>query len=218
MQPELLLPAFMPDLDLEWFLRVVVIIFAISIHECAHAYSAYLCGDETAYRAGRVTLNPIAHFDPLGFICVVFAPFGWGKPCPVNPLNYRKPRRDEVIVSLAGVATNFATALVAGIIFRILYGGGIIAWRGPVYLLLQWMVVGNLALCFFNLIPVFPLDGSHVLEQLLPYRMAEQYRAARRFAPIILIFMILVEIDGRSIIGHIILPPVFFFASLFAGF
>ena len=98
--------------------RVPAVIIAISFHECAHAYAAYRCGDPTARNLGRMTLNPVAHFDPVGLVMLLIARFGWAKPVPINTRNFKNPRRDEIIVALAGVATNLLIAfLTYGIMF-----------------------------------------------------------------------------------------------------
>ena len=183
-----------------WLVRIPPLIFALTVHEFAHALAAYHCGDDTARLNGRLTLDPLAHLDPIGTICLLFSFFGWAKPVPVNPANFHHPRRDDILVSVAGVATNLATAVAVGLVLRFTYGwgvwqtqGGAIAWS--MLLLLCQISVG---LMLFNLIPIPPLDGSHVLRQLLPYEAARAYDRLAPMAPFLLI--VLVISDGMSLL------------------
>ncbi|MDR1619859.1 MAG: site-2 protease family protein [Clostridiales bacterium] len=141
------------------------IIVALSFHECAHAYVAYRCGDPTARNLGRMTLNPFKHLDPMGFICLLFFGFGWARPVPVNPRNFRNLRRDDTLVSLAGITANLILAILsmlATYIYAALNGNNMVIAN-----VLFYLVIINISLMIFNLIPVPPLDGSHVLENLL---------------------------------------------------
>jgi Zn-dependent protease len=156
-----------------------LIAFALSflvagtVHEFAHAYSAYLLGDDTAYRAGRVTLNPIAHIDPFGFIAAVFMGFGWAKPVPVNPRRMRQvgPFVGDMITSFAGPISNILLATITALLFRM----GLVDFNAPgggsvlpsAAELLSSFLILNLGLAFFNMLPISPLDGSHVIEGLL---------------------------------------------------
>lgn len=151
-------------------------LFALSVHEASHAYSAYLLGDDTAALLGRVTLNPLKHLDPIGVAAFIIIKLGWAKPVPVNPLRFKNPRRDNLLVSAAGPGSNLAMgAVLMSLIFFIHYTFK----TGPSELrdgVLAFLFVGaqlNVALCFFNLIPVPPLDGSHVLLGILPEKMAD---------------------------------------------
>lgn len=146
--------------------RIPAVIVAISFHECAHAYAAYRCGDPTARNLGRMTLNPVAHFDPVGLVMLLIARFGWAKPVPINTRNFKKPRRDEIIVALAGVATNLFIAFVTyGIMFVLQVFTTVesdIAFR-----LLETLFFINLSFFVFNLLPIPPLDGYRVLTCIL---------------------------------------------------
>lgn len=146
--------------------RVPAVIIAISFHECAHAYAAYRCGDPTARNLGRMTLNPVAHFDPVGLVMLLIARFGWAKPVPINTRNFKNPRRDEIIVALAGVATNLLIAfLTYGIMFVLQVFTTVesdIAYR-----LLETLFFINLSFFVFNLLPVPPLDGYRVISCIL---------------------------------------------------
>jgi Zn-dependent protease len=169
---------------------------------------------------GRVTLNPIPHIDPVGALVFVVARFGWGKPVMINPLNFRDPKKGELLVSAAGPASNFLLALVLGIVYRIVAP---MAVGGPpaieilvsmIYLTV-WI---NLALAAFNMIPIFPLDGSKVLKGLLPLQQAYEFSKIERLGPILLLGLIMIGwMSGFSPIWMIIGPFVNGFSRLFAG-
>ena len=149
---------------------------------------AHKCGDDTALYEGRVSLNPLAHLDPVGTLCMLLAGFGWAKPVPVNPYNFRSYRRDDILISLAGVTANLLNALVfavlAALLFRYSYGS-------ILHQMAAFGVVGNLGLMIFNLIPIPPLDGSHVLYQMLPTEMKPGFRQIAPYGQFILLGMIL---------------------------
>jgi Zn-dependent protease len=152
-------------------------------HEWAHAWTAFQLGDDTAARQGRLTINPLAHLDPVGTLSLVFFGFGWGKPVPVSPYRLRgNMRRSRALVSVAGPLSNLVLAMIAAIPFRLgwvsLYGGSsIISLQG----ILRQFIGINLALMLFNLIPFPPLDGSRVLVWLLPQQWATQLEQLERF-------------------------------------
>lgn len=198
---------------------IPAILYALTIHEYFHGWTANKFGDPTARLQGRLTLNPLAHIDILGAICFVIAHFGWGKPVPINPNNFRNPRRDNVIVSFAGPASNFVSALVFGIIFQILRSISLPMNISAVfYNLLLTGIIMNLSLAFFNMIPLFPLDGSHILEGLLPYPMAMKYKEIERYSPFILLGLIIMgNFTGVSIFSVVLGPPVQYFLRLFTG-
>ena len=183
--------------------QVVVLVLAFSVHECAHAWTAWRLGDPTAKMLGRVTLNPLKHLDPLGS---VFMPLlalvyhwpliGWAKPTPVTARNFKNYRRDDILVTLAGPASNILSATVALILLIVIkHSGGInavatavalasnmpgISIAGlpiltPISLFLYYVILINLLLFVFNLIPIPPLDGSHILRHFLPYRALQLY-------------------------------------------
>ena len=143
------------------------VLIGLTVHEWAHAFVAYKLGDPTAKAAGRMTLNPLAHLEPVGFVSLLLLGFGWAKPVPVSTRYFKHFRRDDIFVSLAGVTMNFLTAFVFlfltwGLMFRVpsLYASDNF-WR-----IMSGVVSVNLSLMVFNLIPIYPLDGSHVLESL----------------------------------------------------
>ncbi|KAA0244456.1 MAG: site-2 protease family protein [Candidatus Brocadia sp. AMX2] len=201
-------------------ISIPAILYALTIHEYFHGWTANKFGDPTARLQGRLTLNPLAHIDILGALCFVFAHFGWGKPVPVNPYNFRNPRRDNMIVSFAGPASNFVSAFLFGVIFQLLRNTPFIPMNVSAifYNLLISGIIINLSLAFFNMIPLFPLDGSHILEGLLPYPMAQKYKEIERYSPFILLGLIILgNYAGIPILGIILGPPIQYFLRLFTG-
>jgi len=155
---------------------VVAFVVAIPIHEFAHAYSAYRAGDDTAKLAGRVSLNPVDHLDPLGTVLILLGGFGWGKPVPVNDLRLRRWRWHQIMVAAAGPASNVVLAAVLAGAWHLLSRTSPVGHpTAEATVLLFPSISLNLALAAFNLIPVFPLDGHHIVGWLLPPRLAEAY-------------------------------------------
>lgn len=148
-------------------LLVLFIMFSvvISVHESSHALAAYLLGDETAKNSGRLTLNPVAHLDLIGTLLIFFIGFGWGKPVPVNPNYFKKPVRDNAIVAVAGPLSNIVMALFGIIVLKYFIATAIV----------EQFIYLNIILAVFNLIPLPPLDGSHVLELIIGERLREIY-------------------------------------------
>jgi Zn-dependent protease len=163
--------------------QVIVFLFAISVHESAHAWMAWKLGDPTARMLGRVTLNPIKHIDPIGTVLLPllalfyhFPMIGWAKPTPVDPRNFQHHVRDDILTSVAGPVSNFLIAIVSIIVLRFLAMFGRAASISEPLVLLLWMSMSiNVLLGVFNLIPVPPLDGSHVFRHLLPEPMRRAY-------------------------------------------
>ncbi len=197
----------------QWIVRIPVLLFAITIHEYAHGKAALSLGDPTAKQMGRLTLNPLPHIDPFGAICLFLFNFGWAKPVPVNPRYFRKIRSGIVIMSLSGPAANLCTAFLAGQLLRHL------ALPSPVYqLALLYLLLMNLGLGLFNLLPIPPLDGSHVLENVLPPSAARTYRELGKYGPIVLILVILLDnFAGTGILEHVLIGPMRALARLFSG-
>ena len=177
--------------------QFVVLLFAISLHEASHAWMANRCGDPTAAYLGRVTLNPIPHIDIIGTIIIPlfmmiypqgFGLIGWGKPCPVNPGNFRSYRRDDILVSLAGVTSNLLAALVSLFLLKFFLIIG--AYSKGMFMLFRIMFELNLILMFFNLIPIPPLDGSHVLKHFLSEKATARFAFLDQWGFIILLILI----------------------------
>jgi Zn-dependent protease len=145
-------------------LYVVIILVSISIHEFAHAKAADVLGDPTPRLSGRLTLNPLAHLDPIGFLMLIFIRIGWAKPVPINPYNFKNPNTGMMITGLAGPLSNFFTAWVLAIVLR-----NIPSLHYVLYDAFSAAIWINLALMIFNLLPIPPLDGSRIFTQFLPY-------------------------------------------------
>lgn len=197
----------------QWIVRIPVILFAITIHEYAHGRAALKLGDPTAKNMGRLTLNPLPHIDPLGAICLFIFNFGWAKPVPVNPGYFRDVRRDTIIMSLAGPLSNILTACIAGMFIRFFF----LNWN--VYLeVLFYLLIMNIGLGLFNLLPLPPLDGSHVLENALSPSAAQKYREFGRHGPFIILGIILLDnFANTGILSKLLIGPMLYLAHLFAG-
>lgn len=143
------------------------ILIGLTVHEWAHAYAAYKLGDPTARNMGRMTLNPLAHIDLFGFLCLLLVGFGWAKPVPVNPRNYKNFRRDDIVVSVAGIFTNLITAFLFTFVFYLGIMKGNLGANEAFVSIFSGIVIINLSLAVFNLLPIYPLDGSHIFDSLL---------------------------------------------------
>jgi Zn-dependent protease len=213
--------------------QVIVFLFAISIHESAHAWMANRRGDPTAYMLGRVTLNPLKHIDPIGTILLpaiaIFAHLpvlGWARPTPVNPRNFANPVADDILTSVAGPVSNFivafgAVAVLIGIsassptgheivheLSRGMLLGGGDSILVPVTLFLFQLLIINVVLAVFNLIPVPPLDGSHVLRHALSGSVLAVYDRVGFFGLLLLVYF------GSGFLGWLISPVIHFFTAL----
>ena len=197
----------------QWIARIPVLLFAITIHEYAHGRAALRLGDPTAKNMGRITLNPLPHIDPIGAICLFLFNFGWAKPVPVNTRYFKNIRRDTIIMSLAGPLANLLAAFTAGILIRYF----LLPW--DVYCtVLVYMLFMNIGLFLFNLLPIPPLDGSHVLENALSPGAAQKYREFGRYGPFILMGIILLDNFAHTgIMGKLLIGPIYSLAHLFAG-
>ena len=219
----------------EIFFQFVALLFAITVHEAAHAWTANRCGDPTARMLGRVTLNPIKHIDPIGTVVLPLISMishipllGWGKPTPVDPRNFKNEVADDILTSVAGPISNLLVASIAVIGLALIslmsqegrlivqlmaatYGGAVGELSGtpsvllPIAGMLYWFMLLNVILAAFNLIPVPPLDGSHVLRHFLPDGVRRVYDAIGMFALIALFLF------GSPIIGMVISPFLNFF-------
>ena len=158
-----------------FLLRFIVALIALPIHECAHGYAAYRMGDYTAKREGRLTLNPLAHFDIFGTIAMILFGFGWAKPVQINPLNFENPKKGMMISSLAGPMSNIGLAFISMVLYKLSYipqyMGISGAFLSTVQMFLLYMITINITLGVFNLIPIPPLDGSRIATYFLPQRI-----------------------------------------------
>lgn len=197
-------------------LLIPVLIFALSFHEYAHAWAAYRLGDPTASALGRLTLNPMAHLDPFGAIALYLIGFGWAKPVPVDYRYLRNPKQDMLWIALAGPASNFAMALISGLLLRFLWTTGMISGGSALTMVLVMSLQINLMLGLFNFLPIPPLDGSKILAGLIPNRHQNILHNMELYGPKILFAIILIGMVTRvSIIGTIIRPFINFFMKIF---
>ncbi len=206
--------------DIAEFLRQAVIstpaiLFGLTIHEFSHGYVAWKLGDPTARSLGRLTLNPLKHLDLVGTAALFLFHFGWAKPVPIDPGYFRYPTRDLALSSLAGPAANFLTALGTGLVTRLFY---LLNVTGFPLLLVTQFVFYNLVLCFFNLLPIPPLDGSRLVYYFLPPELAARYAGLERYGFILLLALIFAgQLAGVSLLGLYLAPLVRIFSLLFAG-
>lgn len=170
---------------LDILIRIPGLLLGLTFHEFAHAFASDRCGDPTPRHMGRLTLNPLAHLDPLGTLCLLFAPIGWAKPVPVNPSFWRK-KGAEYFVSLAGVTTNLLIAIAASVLLRLIKHLNVPASE-TVHVALLYVVILNIGLMVFNLLPIYPLDGSHVMRELLPWHLKPGFDRFSRYGPFVLI-------------------------------
>jgi Zn-dependent protease len=210
------------------FFQVVVLLFAICVHESAHAWMANRLGDPTARMLGRISLNPIVHIDPFGtlllpamLILMGFPPFGYAKPTPVEPRNFRNPVRDDILTAVAGPASNFLTAFLSVIVLAILLHGSARGVSGlfrgtdvanPLAKMFELAIWINVILGVFNLIPLPPLDGSHVIRHFLSYDTLRVYDRIGYFGLVIVMFVL--PLIGISVVGIFAAPFLLFFNAL----
>jgi len=193
------------------------LLFALTLHEFAHGFIAYRLGDPTARDAGRLTLNPLKHLDPLGTIAFFFIKFGWAKPVPVNPSYFQNPKKDMLWVALAGPLTNLALAVISAILTKgiwllatiLPYSSATEAILVPLNSMLIASVWINLVLCIFNFLPIPPLDGSRILMGLLPNNLALSYMRIERFG-----FIIIIVLAFSGVLSKVIVPVISFANSL----
>ncbi|MBI5025131.1 MAG: site-2 protease family protein [Nitrospirae bacterium] len=213
------------DLDIARIIREIAllappILIAVTFHELAHGLVADRLGDPTARLAGRLTINPIKHLDPIGTLVFVFTRMiGWAKPVPVNPYNLKDPKRDMMWISLAGPAANMIIAIIAAIVFRLLasitvspesiFGEKVFI---PLAIMVKLSIVLNIGLAVFNLLPIPPLDGSKILMGLLPPRQAVAYSRLEPYG-----FLILIALIFFRITDYIIFPIIIFLRNLLLG-
>ena len=177
------------------------LIIAITVHEFAHAFAADQLGDPTPRLQGRLTLNPLAHLDPIGTIMLLITRFGWGKPVQFDPFNLRNPRRDSAIISLAGPVANLLTAFLASLVIRL---------TAPLTLevALLPLIFLSVGLAIFNLVPIHPLDGGKILVGLLPPSLAHEWEQILNQYGLIILILLIIPISGISPISALLTPII----------
>ena len=193
-------------------LKIPPILLALTVHECAHAWVATRLGDRTAYMLGRVTLNPARHLDLVGTLAFFLSGmFGWAKPVPVNPTNFKDPSRDMMLVSVAGPGSNMLLAVIFALVYKLIVTGGFYLSMtaspvgAPLLYMIKISIILNVALAVFNLIPIPPLDGSRVLSHLLPPDKALTFSRLEPYG-----FLILVVLLVTGVLQKVVSPLVFF--------
>lgn len=194
---------------------LIPLVLSLTVHEWAHAWSAFKLGDDTAAREGRLTLNPIPHIDPLGTLILPLLgiPFGWAKPVPVNPVRFRRDvsmKTGMMITAAAGPISNvllaIACAVLTGLVLR--YAPSLL--DSGLWPLLAGTIQLNIALAIFNFLPIPPLDGSRIVDGLLPHRYRPQWESVTRYSSFILLAVILL---GRDFLD----TPIFWMRNLIYG-
>jgi len=200
------------------------ILAAVVFHEVSHGAVAYLCGDPTAARHGRLTLNPLPHIDPVGTVLLpallLLAPlalgtrpfvFGWAKPVPIDPQRFRHPRRDTVLVALAGPGTNLLLAAISAVVLKLLPAGAdAMSLAGAAAFMCRAAIQFNCVLAVFNLVPIPPLDGGRVLMALLPLQAARAMVALEGIGYVIVLLVVL----NTGVLGTLVRPLMMFFLGL----
>jgi len=198
---------------IEFIILAPPLLLALTFHEFSHGFVAFSLGDPTAKNNGRLTMNPLRHLDPIGTIAFFFIKFGWAKPVPVNPLNFKNPRKDMLWVALAGPVSNVFLAIISAILTKTVW---FIASAVPYSHILEAILVPfnqmliasvwiNLVLAIFNFLPIPPLDGSRILSGILPEDMARSYASIEQYG-----FIIILLLAFSGILGKLIVPIISF--------
>ena len=202
--------------------RILVLLISLTFHEFSHAWMAVHFGDETPRWAGRLTLNPFKHLDPVGSLMLLLVGFGWAKPVPINPYNLKRKNPAAVLyVALAGPLSNFVLAVLAAIPLRFGWVNSVVSsgsfLPSPFEFLVYFLFI-NLGLMLFNLLPIPPLDGEHVLAFVLPGKLAYSYEKIRPYGSFILLGIIVIgQISGFNLISTILQPAMESIALFLVG-
>jgi len=206
-------------MDINHIIQQIVILappllFALTFHELAHGYVAWSLGDPTAKNAGRLTMNPLKHLDPLGVIAFIIMKIGWAKPVPINPVYFRDPRKGMLLVALAGPGANLLLAIISAVLLKILLLVQVLPMfiLKPVANMLVASVWINIMLAVFNCLPIPPLDGSKVLMGVLPRDMARSYEKLEPFGFILLLFLFYI-----GLLSKVLMPIISFANNLLLG-
>ncbi|MBU4315040.1 site-2 protease family protein [Patescibacteria group bacterium] len=204
-----------PMLLMVWLAAILI---SLTVHEFSHAWMANIKGDKTAELAGRLTLNPLAHIDVMGMVLLVTLGFGWAKPVPFNPYNLQDPRRDSLLIALAGPASNLVMATLASIVLRAMLVVGMFDQMSLLFAFLLLLVIINLFLMFFNIVPIYPLDGSKVLDALLVKPEHQRLRMQiAMYGPKILFALVMISIFTSFNIFFFVSEPSYFVCSKLVG-
>ena len=180
------------------------IVFALTFHEYAHAYAAFRLGDSTAKGLGRLSLNPVVHLDLIGTVMLFIAGFGWAKPVPVDPRNFQSPRRDMMYVAIAGPLSNIALAVACSFFIRL-----ISPEFSYLFVILAYGIWINVALAIFNMLPMYPLDGSSVLKGMVSPKIAERMTNLDRFGAFLILGVFLLDHFAQTgILATILMLPI----------
>ena len=197
------------NLDIEIIVLLIpALIFSLSFHEFAHAWMAFRLGDDTAAKLGRLTLNPMAHLDPVGSIALLLMGFGWAKPVPVDVRYLRNPKEDMVKVAAAGPISNLLLAVIAALCLRFLFGNNLLT--GPINSFIVIFMQINITLAIFNLLPVSPLDGSQILSPFIERKFGiEMVYKMEMYGPRVLFFIIIFSMVTGIHLFSFIINPIF---------
>ena len=197
------------NLDIEIIVLLIpALIFSLSFHEFAHAWMAFRLGDDTAARLGRLTLNPMAHLDPVGSIALLLMGFGWAKPVPVDVRYLRNPKEDMVKVAAAGPISNLLLAVIAALCLRFLFGNNLLTGSIKSFIVIFMQI--NITLAIFNLLPVSPLDGSQILSPFIEKKFGiEMVYKMEMYGPRVLFFIIIFSMVTGIHLFSFIINPIF---------
>jgi len=192
---------------------ILALLSALTIHELAHAWVADRLGDPTARLKGRISLNPLVHIDLSGLLFLLFFGFGWGKPVLIDPYNLKNPRKDTAIIALAGPLINIILAIVLSLVSRLLLSSNSLIVADILRILITTMIVYNIGLGIFNLVPIYPLDGFKIVGGLLPKEKAQEWQGLERMGFFFLLALIF-PIGSSSMLDYLIRPVMNFFYYL----
>ena len=193
---------------------IPVILFSLTIHEYSHGKVAFLLGDNTAKRLGRLSFNPLRHLDIFGVACFYFIGFGWAKPVPVDWRNFENPRKDMMYVALAGPLSNIALAIILGSLLQFIS----LEQSTILFFFVSYGVLINVVLAIFNMLPIFPLDGASVLKGLVSHNVSEKLGQLDKYSAFLILGIFLMDrFAGTGVFAFIFKGPIHFVVELFTG-